>query len=207
MAVIQEINGVKCWVNPQGLALPPKMVSPGDKKRDKFVEKTVAAWKKEQERLRAFKTELFKEMAAYVQEMFDRHGVQHGGEKGNITLRNFSGNLKIELQVANLINFNEELMAAKAIIDGCIHDWSEGANANLSALVLQAFKVDGQGKISVGSVLGLRRINIKDQRWEQAMGIISKSVVIESTKKYIRVYERQGVDGQWSPVPLDFAAL
>jgi len=207
MARFKEINGVKCWLNSQEIPVPPRMIKDSDKKRDRFVEKRVSDWKKEQARLKAFKTKLFKEFYGYVSEMLAQHGVNHGGEKGNVTVRNYSGNLRIELQVANLITFNEEISAAKAIIDACIHEWSKGVNVNLSALILQAFQVDDQGKVSVSKVLGLRRVAIKDERWKRAMEILTDAITIESTKKYIRVYERSEEDGQWQALSLDFAAL
>ncbi|REM31517.1 DUF3164 family protein, partial [Mycobacterium tuberculosis] len=72
--------------------------------------------------------------------------------------------------------FDERLQAAKALIDECIQSWSKSSNVNLKVLVNDAFQVDQQGKISTGRVLGLRRHDIDDEKWQLAMKAIGDSM-------------------------------
>jgi hypothetical protein len=137
----------------------------------------------------------------------EQHGAKVGGAKGNVTLMSFCGRYKVQVAVAESLTFDERLQAAKALIDECIHSWSEGANDNIRVLVNDAFQVDVAGNISIGRVLGLRRLNITDPTWERAMKAISESVQVTGSKRYVRVYERVGDSDRWQAVVLDVAAV
>ena len=82
-----------------------------------------------------------------------------------------------------------------------------GCNANIKVLVNDAFQVDQQGKISTGRVLGLRRLDIDDTKWLEAMRAIGDSMKVASTKPYIRFYKRDETTGEYFPINLDVAAI
>jgi hypothetical protein len=103
--------------------------------------------------------------------------------------------------------FDERLQAAKALIDACIKDWTQGSRSEIKALIDNAFQVDKEGKISTGRVLGLRRLDIKDQQWQSAMQAISDSVQVLGSKPYIRIYERVGDSDNYQPISLDLASI
>lgn len=109
--------------------------------------------------------------------------------------------------MAETIVFDERLQAAKALIDECINGWSKGSNANIKVLVNDAFKVDQEGKISAGRVLGLRRHDITEEKWMLAMKAISDSMRVASSKPYIRFYKRDDTTGDYMPISLDVAAI
>ena len=67
-------------------------------------------------------------------------------------------------------------------------------------------QVDKEGKISTGRVLGLRRLNIHDEKWQQAMQAISDSIIVTDSKNYVRFYERDE-NGKYQPISLDFANI
>ncbi len=69
-----------------------------------------------------------------------------------------------------------------------------------------AFRVDSSGNIRTGSVLGLRRLDIADERWQRAMQAISEAVQVVGSKTYLRLYERNS-DGAYVPISLDIAAV
>ena len=75
----------------------------------------------------------------------------------------------------------------------------------LHTLINGAFQVDKQGRINVNRILSLRRLEITDERWKQAMMAIGESLQIVGSKTYIRIYERQD-NGGYKPLPLDVAA-
>ena len=105
------------------------------------------------------------------------------------------------------IVFGEQLMAAKALIDECVRDWSQGANDNVRALVTHAFQTDKAGKINTGRVLGLRQLNITDEKWQKAMQAISDSIRVASSKPYVRFYKRDDDSGDYAHISLDAAAV
>ena len=56
-------------------------------------------------------------------------------------------------------------------------------------------------------MLGLRRLDIDDDKWQQAMRAIADSMNVSGTKPYIRFYERNERSGEYVAISLDMAAL
>lgn len=151
-----------------------------------------------------FKAQSFSDVAAYMTTAAEQYGVAFGS-KGNVTLTNSEGTKKVLRNNHTFIDFDEKLQIAKELIDKCIHKWTDGANENIKALVDHAFAVDKAGKISIDKVLGLRRLNITEEDWLEAMRAISDSVQILGTKTYIRLYKRADQYGEWVQVALNLA--
>lgn len=190
-----------------GNLVPVAKIKPVDLRRDVAVTSLCEQAKVESARLFGFKAAAFQAVTDFVTSSLADYDVKHGGKKGNITLVSFDGKYKIVRQMQETISFDERLQAAKALIDQCIQQWSKGSNDNIKVLVNDAFQVDKEGKISTGRVLGLRRIEITDPKWLQAMGAIGDSMHVSSTKPYIRFYELDTPSGQYMPINLDVAAI
>jgi hypothetical protein len=137
------------------------------------------------------------------------HGVEWGGEKGNVTLRTFDGRYKVERCIQERIEFTEVLQAAKVDIDACLRRWAEAAGdaPELKTVVDRVFSVDSAGNISVSKVLGLRTLNIKDPQWVRAMETIASAIFVNGTRQYIRVFERVGDSGKYVQISLDLASV
>ncbi len=103
--------------------------------------------------------------------------------------------------------FDERLQAAKQLIDECIQTWTEGSSDEIKALINDAFQVNKEGKINTARVLGLKRLNINDEKWLRAMQAIADSVQVAGSKPYIRIYERIGDTDQYQPISLDVAGV
>ncbi len=56
-------------------------------------------------------------------------------------------------------------------------------------------------------MLGLRRLDIEEPKWLEAMRAIGDSMKVASTKPYIRFYEREETTGEYFPINLDVAAV
>ena len=194
------------WQDANGNLVPESKVKDIDKLRDQVVRELCTAAIAQQQGLRKFKLDAMQEVAALITTSMEQYGVKTGGDKGNVTLFSFDGKYKVQRQMADHIAFGEQLQAAKALIDQCVTRWSQGANANLQTIVLDAFQVDKEGKINTGRVLGLRRLKIDEPEWLQAMQAIGDSVRVNSTKPYIRFYVRDE-HGVYQPIALDLAAV
>ena len=70
----------------------------------------------------------------------------------------------------------------------------------------RAFRVNKEGRINTNAVLALRKLNISDERWMNAMQAIGDSLTVADSRPYIRVYERDEF-GKYHAIPLDMAAL
>jgi hypothetical protein len=190
----------------KGRLVPVSSIKPIDLVRDDVVVRLCEGAKAEQQRLRDFKALAFADISAFVDLSFEKFDVQIGGSKGNITLFSFDGKYKIVRQIQDTIRFDERLQAAKVLIDECIQSWAADSNDHLKVLILDAFQVDKEGKISTGRVLGLRRHDINDPKWLEAMDAIAESINIVDSKRYIRFYERDD-EGTYQAISLDFATL
>ncbi|SCZ73713.1 Protein of unknown function [Photorhabdus luminescens] len=137
----------------------------------------------------------------------EKYGTAKGGKKGNVTLYSYDGRFKIQRAMQDRIAFDERLQAAKELIDNCLADWTEGARPEIHALINQAFSTDKEGDINTGRVLALRRLDIDDERWQQAMVAIGEALQVIGSKSYIRVYERVGNTDQYKPISLDIAGV
>jgi hypothetical protein len=194
------------WKNASGALVPEAKIKPIDKDRHYVVRDLIESAKDLSSRIVGFKLEAMNAIEEFVVRSLDQYDVKHGGKKGNVTLVSFDGRYKVVRQMQETIVFDERLQAAKALIDECIHIWAKGSNANIKVLVNDAFQVDREGKISTGRVLGLRRLDIKDETWTRAMAAISDSMNVASTKPYVRFYERNAA-GEYVAISLDVASL
>lgn len=191
----------------KGRLIPESQVKPVDLLRDQLVRDIAQAAKELSAVLAAFKRIAFADIAALVETSAEQYGVKSRGTKGNLQLFSYDGRFKIERRHADNIRFGEQLQAAKALIDECLHDWTGGGRDEIKALINDAFQVDTQGEVSTTRVLGLRRHNFEDARWKRAMDAISDSVQVVGTSSYIRVYERIGDSDQYRQIPLDLASV
>ena len=188
-----------------GRLVPIDTVKPIDIERDKLVADIIGKARALNGQIATFKNAVFGDIAAFIELSAEQYGAKVGGQKGNVTLMSFDGRYKVQRAIAEHISFDERLQAAKALIDECITDWSQGSRPEIQVLVNNAFQVDKEGNINTGRVLGLRRMQISDDRWQRAMQAISEAVQVVGSKSYIRVYERIGDTGEYRAIALDVA--
>ena len=195
------------WQDASGNLVPDSKVKDVDKVRHELVVNMCQQAQVLREQLAAFKLASMANVAAFVSMSMETYGVKSGGNKGNVTLTSYDGKYKLVRQMADRIVFGPELMAAKALIDECVHVWAKEANDNIKALVNHAFQTDKEGKINTGRVLGLRRLDIRDAKWQQAMQAIADSMQTASTTPYIRFYVRNDTTQNYTAIPLDMAGV
>ena len=195
------------WQDASGNLVPDTKVKDIDKLRHQVVTELCQMAELQQQGLATFKLQAMQDVAALVSTSLEQYGVKHGGEKGNVTLVSYDGRYKLVRSNQDKIVFGEQLMAAKALIDECVHEWAQGANDNIRALVNHAFQTDKEGKINTGRVLGLRQLKIDDEKWKQAMQAIADSMQTASTKSYVRFYKRDEESGEYLSISLDVAAV
>lgn len=193
--------------NEKGHLVPAELVKPEHKLEDQLVLELFTRAGELHKLLAEFKRAAFSDIDALLALLSEKYGVTKGGRKGNLTLTSYDGLTKVQLQVSDGFVFGPELQLAKQLIDEMIKASSGGADEKIIALVNHAFAVDRQGQVNRGNILGLRRLNIQDAKWEQAMQAITDSVRVTSTSQYIRFYRRPTPEAQWQAVTLDFAGV
>jgi hypothetical protein len=191
----------------KGALWPKENVREIDLLRNDLVREIVLKAKAQSDVLAQFKAGVFGDIEAFVQLSGEKYGVKMGGAKGNISLLSFDGRYKVQRSVADSLVFDERLQIAKELVNECIHLWSEGSRSEIRALINDAFQVDKEGRVNTARILALRRLDIKDEKWNKAMQAIGESIQVSGSKAYFRVYERIGDTEQYSAISLDIAAV
>ncbi|KVN33324.1 sulfate transporter [Burkholderia pyrrocinia] len=194
------------WKDAKGCLIPESMIKPIDRERDRLVRDLVDQAKVKSKALAELKARIFGDIAAFVDLSAEEYQTKRGGTKGNVTLYSFDGRYRIQRAIQDHIAFDERLQAAKSMIDECLHDWTTDARPEIQAIVTQAFATDKEGQINTGRVLALRRLNIADARWQQAMSAIGEALQVIGSKSYVRIYERVGDTDQYKQIPLDITS-
>lgn len=190
-----------------GNLVPLANIREVDLLRDELVNELAAKAEAVQQAIRDYRDTAFADIAAFVELSAERYGAAVGGKKGNVTLYSFDGQYKIQRDIAQHLKFDEGILAAKALINECLDEWTEGSRSELKALVSRAFEVDAEGNLSTNRILGLRRVEIGDPRWKRAMDAIAEALQVVGSKAYIRVYKRVGDSDRYVPIPLNIATL
>lgn len=194
-------------VDNKGRYVPLKMVKPADKLEDQLVQKCLGYADELSARIARFKGHTFDDVGAFMDLLREEYGVTRGGQKGNITLTSYDGCQKVQIAVQDHLTFGPQLQIAKDLIDECIADWSEGANDAICALVKHAFNVEKEGLVNREALFQLRRIDIDDERWKQAVQAINDSIRTIGSKTYTRFYRREKPTDKWQAVSIDLASV
>ena len=199
------IEGKEYWRDAKGNLTPAELVKDIDKARDALVHEWVERGRDLSKAISHFKEGIFGDVQAFIELSAEKYGAKVGGNKGNVTLFSYDGKYKIQRAINESLRFDERIQAAKVLIDECLNEWSEGSRPELKALIERAFNVDKEGNLNTSRILGLRRVEIQDSRWQNAMQAISESVQVVSSKAYVRLYERVCETDQYVPIALDVA--
>ncbi len=189
----------------KGRLVPDHLVKDWERLEDETVSKMMGFARELSNEIARFKGHCFDDCASLMELLADQYSVKKGGKKGNVTFTSFDGCQKVTLQVQEYIQFGAELQVAKELIDECIRNWSNEADANLQALVTHAFAVDKQGRVNREALLGLRRLKINDETWGRAMTAITDSIRVIGSKSYMRFYERPTPEDGWTAITIDIA--
>ncbi len=203
-----ELNGNTYVHDSKGSLQPIEKVKPQHLLEDQLVRELLAEAEQVSEAIRAFKAKASTEIAEFQQLVDQLYGAKAapGGEKGNVSVETIDGLVRVQIQVSEVIRFEDTaLQAAKKLVDECLAEWSADANADLRAIVMNAFRVNKKGEINRGALLGLLRLDIADPRWVEAMRAIKDSIKPDTTKTYIRVHHRPTPDSRFEAVSLNCA--
>jgi len=187
----------------QGRAIPVSVIKTEMLKQDSVVNNTLDRVLRLQKRIKTDKLKLYDEIQDYLEYVAKKSGLTW---KGNAGFTSFDGKYKIEIRFKERIEFGLELQLAKQKIDECLKDWTSESNANLRAIISEAFQVDKKGEIAKTRILSLRKYNIKDPVWKEAMELIDKAIRVVSTKQYVSFYERDEY-GEYKMIVLNFTSL
>lgn len=199
------IGGKAYMPDARGGFVPLETIKPEHKLEDEMVRKVIGFARDLSAQIGRFKGHTFDDLSGLDALLAQEYQVKKGGRKGNRTYMSHDGLLKVQVQVADLIDFGPELQQAKTLIDECLVEWTEDGRAEVRALVMRAFNVEKKGQINKAELFGLLRLNITDERWVRAMQAIHDGIRVVGSKQYFRFYDRPNVDAGWTAIRIDLA--
>jgi len=197
------------WLNKKGEGTHPDLIRADEKIKDELVEKLIVQASELSGVLNKFKKDAFGEANDYFELLLQNYNLDalKNSKKGNITLENYSGTMKVQISNADSISFDEKLQIAKLKIDECLHELTEGSSPEIKTLITKAFEVDKKGDVNAKKILALKSYDISHKKWREAMIIIDESIEIVGSKAYIRFYTRESVSKEYKLISLDLAGV
>lgn len=200
-----EIDGAPHMRDARGALVPLAHIKPQHLLQDEVVRKIVGYGIALSSQVSRFLAHTFEDIGGFEALLAQEYGGKVGGMKGNKTLMTHDGLYKVQVAVADYIDFGPELQTAKGLIDECMNEWAAGARSELRAIVTRAFNTDKPGKINRSEIFMLLRLEIEDPRWRAAMQAIRDAMRIVGSKSYVRLYRRDTQDSPWQPITIDLA--
>jgi hypothetical protein len=201
-----DVAGKAYMRDARGNLAPVETIRPLDLLVDESVRKIAFHAAALSAQIARFKAHTFDDIGALQALVAQEYGATIGGAKGNITMTSFDGCLRVQVQVADRIEFGPELQAAKQLVDECLSEWSADGRAELRAVVTRAFQVDKEGKINRAEIFMLLRTEIEDERWKRAMAAVRDSIRIVGSRLYVRMHRRADPQAAWEPISIDLAS-
>lgn len=197
------MNGKVYMPDAKGALVPIETIKAEHLLEDETVRKIMGYAVELSDQVARFKAHTFEDLGDFEALLAQEYGATKGGAKGNKTFLSHDGLLKVQVQVADYIDFGPQLQIAKAIIDECLNEWSADARPEIRAIVTRAFNTDKAGQINKAEIFMLLRLEISDPRWLRAMRAIRDAIRVVGSKTYVRCYQRDGFDAPWRAVTID----
>lgn len=194
----------KQWIDVSGNEVPAQYVPKLDKERERITLKYLAKAKKLSEQLQALKDEMLADCDAIYDQMLKENNVP-GNSKGGYSVSTFDRSAKIEVSIQERIEFDDLVTVAHEKIKQFLEAKTKGVDMDLQQLINQAFETR-KGRMDVKRILGLFRLQITHPLWIEAMELIKKSINRNNSKRYVRVWEKDG-NGEYRNVELNFSSI
>ena len=202
----EEWGGKRYMRDANGKLTPLELVKPADLLKDEVTRDLVARAREMSTAIAAFVASARRDAVGCIDLIFDQWGIKLGGEAGNVSIQSYDGCMKVELTVQKRVSYGPELQGAKIMVDECLVRWGADSGPEIRAIVADAFNVDQAGKVNRNALLRLKKLDITDPRWLEAMQAITDAETPDGTKEYIRFHIRDTPKGKWRLISIDAAS-
>lgn len=189
----------------KGNLTPIENVRPEHQLEDETVRKIIGFAEELSAQVGRFKAHTFEDLGDFEAILAQEYGAKKGGAKGNKTFMTYDGLMKVEVRVADFVDFGPQLQVAKTLIDECLNEWSADSRPEIRAIVTRAFNTDKAGQINRSEIFMLLRLGIEDLRWQEAMRAIRDAMRIVGSRTYVRCQRRESLDQHWQSITIDLA--
>ena len=206
-AGITMVTGRPYMTDAKGNLVPVENVKPEHKLEDEVVRKIVAFAEGLSAQIARFRGHTMTDLGDLDALLAQEYGAKIGGAKGNRTYQTFDGLMKVQVQVADFIDFGPQLQVAKKLLDECLMEWSADSRPEIRAVITKAFQTEKEGQVNRSEIFMLLRLDIDDPRWQDAMRAIREAMRITGSKEYVRFHKRASVNDGWQAITIDLAKV
>ena len=208
--IINQTSKDVNWIDETGNSIPFNRTTKSERLKEKYSNKILKEAQNATEKLKSLRDLMDVAIGEILEECRIENSVKLDG-KGNFTWYNFNRSIRVEVNINELITFDEiKLESAKEKLSSLIRDNTKGDDFILS-IVEQAFQTT-TGKLDTKRILSLKKhtsrivnLSIKNT-WQEAMYLIDQSISRPSSKKYMKVYLKDET-GEYQNIPLNFSNL
>jgi len=195
----------KIWADHRGNEVPREYVPAFDRHNEQVVARILRDAERISTQLAKFKEQAFAQADKLYKLMLKEANVSESDRKGNFTLTSFDKSVKIEVNVSDRIDFDDNITLAQMKLNEFIKSKTDGTDRELATLVNHAFTTR-KGRLDKARVFGLLQLNIKNSVWNEAMELIRKSITTNSSVRYMEIAVKDDA-GKYVPVKLNFANI
>lgn len=203
-------NGA-AWTDETGVSIPFNRISKPELMKERQADKIYKAATKVNEQLKAFMNLITVANEEVINAISQENMAMNKAvkaSKGNFSWFNFDRSLKIEVNVNELVKFDEaKIAAARELFDKFIERNVQGTDDIVRQLINSAF-TNTRGGLDSKRVLGLLkyRTKIKDKQFQTALDLIQDSISRPSSKRYFRVWVKNE-EGAYENIELNFSSI
>lgn len=194
------------WTNHRGQSIPRQYITAADKKKEQTVGKLFRQAESLSKKMKAFKDEAFDSVDAIYQQMLKEANIEPGKRKGNFTLTNFDKTAKIEVNVSDKIEFDDNIELAQIKLNEFLAAKTNGADPELAEIINNAFNTT-KGRLDSKRILSLFSYKITNPIWVEAMELIKKSITTNSSVRYMAFYYKETPESKYELLNLNFSNL
>jgi hypothetical protein len=204
-AGITVVNGKGYMSDAKGSLVPVENVKPEHKLEDEVVRKIVAFAEELSAQIERFRGHTMTDLGDFDALLSQEYGSKIGGAKGNRTYQTFDGLMQVKVQISDFVDFGPQLQTAKKLLDECLMEWSADSRPEIRAVITKAFSTEKEGQVNRSEIFMLLRLDIPDERWQDAMRAIREAMRITGSKEYVRFYKRASIEEKFQNITIDLA--
>lgn len=206
-AGITVVNGRNYMPDAKGSLVPLENVKAEHKLEDEVVRKIISFAEELSAQIERFRGHTMTDLGEFDALLAQEYGSKIGGAKGNRTYQSFDGLMKVQVAISDYIDFGPQLQVAKKLLDECLMEWSADSRPEIRAVITKAFNTEKEGQVNRSEIFMLLRLDIEDERWQDAMRAIREAMRITGSKEYVRFYKRASAQERWQNITIDLAKV
>ena len=190
------------WTTINGDQVPAKYVSKFDKARDAVSRRILKRFNAGRKVLEQIVRESIEDLDGLMKLM------ESVGAKGNFQTSSFYGLIQVSIDQQYNIQLDERVARARELMLEYVNSELSRLDKDttfLRKLVEDSFRANAKGYLPIASILKLTRYEVKDERWNEARGILQDAMKPVPGKRYLNCRVRNTPQQDFKTIRLDLA--